>query len=93
MGTGADLLNLNGRSVTMLRAFVIDRAMKSRRDNLARIYIEVAKKTCSLLDQIKSFLIGVDVREAIRRQRVKEKEAQEVYEIARNNLFDAARWG
>lgn len=76
MGSGADLLSLHGRSVTMLR-----------------IYIEVAKETCSLLDQIKSFPIGVDVREAIRRQRVKENEAQEVYEIARKNLFDAARWG
>jgi len=75
MGTGADLLSLQGRTVTMLRT-----------------YIEVAEKTCSLLDQIKSFPIGADVRETIRRQRVKENEAQEVYEIARKNLFNAARW-
>ena len=57
-----------------------------------RAYIEVAGRSCQLLDEITSFPVSVKQTAAILQQRLAENEAHDRYQIARRKLFEAARW-
>lgn len=56
-------------------------------------YISEANKTCSMLNDIRSFPISLQQKLAIIEQRARENQAQSNYQLARSDLFEAARWG
>jgi hypothetical protein len=55
-------------------------------------YIEEARKTCSILNEIREFPISVEVRKRLMAQRNVENAAHDDYQIARKKLFDVAQW-
>ena len=55
-------------------------------------FIEQAKKTCDLLETIKAFPVDLKARKEIIAQRVRENAAHELYQRARQKLFEAAKW-
>jgi hypothetical protein len=57
-----------------------------------RNYMAEANKTCKLLTSIRSFPIDPDVRHSILTQRRAENRAQQAYQLARRDLFEAANW-
>jgi hypothetical protein len=57
-----------------------------------KAYMEEANKTCELLNSITSFPVSIETRQAMLRQRVSENHARELYDLARAQLFEAARW-
>ena len=59
---------------------------------LLRNYIEEAKRSCQLLNEVPEFPVSLEVRKKILEQRRAENAAYERYQIARRNLFKAAQW-
>ena len=57
-----------------------------------RDYMAQANKTCKLLIGINEFPVTMDKRTEILEQRRTENRAHEMYQMARQNLFQAAGW-
>jgi hypothetical protein len=55
-------------------------------------YIEEAKRTCHILTTVREFPVSTEVREEIRQQRELENLAYNDYLIARQKLFETAKW-
>jgi hypothetical protein len=57
-----------------------------------RNYMRAANKTCTLLNAIRKFPVPLEQRLAILDQRLAENAAHERYQLARQQLFRAAKW-
>jgi hypothetical protein len=55
-------------------------------------YLKEGNEMCRILSAIESHPVSLERREAIVRQRVKENEAQQAYDSARQALFTLAGW-
>ena len=55
-------------------------------------YIEEAKRTCHILSTVHEFTVSTAIREEIVRQRESENLAYNDYLVARQKLFETAKW-
>ena len=57
-----------------------------------RRYIEEAKRTCLILTEVREFPVSTEIHEKVVQQRESENAAYNDYLIARQKLFEAAKW-
>ena len=57
-----------------------------------RRYIEEAKKSCQILNEVREFPVALEIREKILLQRQSENDAHNDYLVGRQKLFESAQW-